>query len=56
MRSQEKLEGDFRYQVIVKSVDRMQLHALVEEAFVRIKDLNINASGIYVDIDPVDLM
>ncbi len=52
----EKLEGDFRYQVIVKSVDRMQLHALVEKAFVRIKDLNINTSGIYVDIDPVDLM
>jgi primosomal protein N' (replication factor Y) len=52
----EKLEKDYRYQVILKSSSRMQLHALLEKAFAELTEGGFNLSGISVDIDPVDLM
>ncbi len=52
----EKLEKDFRYQIILKSSSRLQLHALVEKTLVELAAGNYNTSGISVDIDPVDLM
>jgi len=52
----ERLEKDFRFQVILKSADRMILHALVERALSSLSAVNANTAGIYVDIDPVDLM
>jgi primosomal protein N' (replication factor Y) (superfamily II helicase) len=52
----ERLEKEFRYQVILKSASRLQLHNLVEEAFKELAAGNYNTSGICVDIDPVDLM
>ena len=52
----ERLEKDYRYQVILKSSGRLQLHALVEKAFEELAAGNSNTSGICVDIDPVDLM
>ncbi len=52
----EKLEKDFRYQVILKSGSRLKLHELVEKALAELSDGSSNSSGIYVDIDPVDMM
>jgi len=52
----EKLEKEFRYQVIIKASDRKQLHQVVGQAMNEISEGKGNPSGIYVDIDPVDLM
>lgn len=52
----EKLEGDFRQQIILKSQDRMKLHQLIREALSAMSQTVGNTTGIYVDIDPVDLM
>jgi len=52
----EKLEKDFRYQLILKSTSRIKLHELLKESMGRLAESSKNTSGIYVDIDPVDMM
>lgn len=51
-----RLKGEFRMQLLVKSRNRQQLRAIVDQALKEMRELKINLRAINVEIDPVSIM
>ena len=51
-----RLKGEFRMQLLVKSRNRQQLRAILDQALQEMRDQKINLRAINVEIDPVSIM
>ena len=51
-----RLKGEFRMQLLVKSRNRQQLRAIVDQALKDMREQKINLRAINVEIDPVSIM
>ncbi|RPI22124.1 MAG: primosomal protein N' [Acidobacteria bacterium] len=54
--ARERLRGDFRFQILVKTTSRPELHRVLEATLTRAKDIEGQGKGISVDVDPVNLL
>ncbi len=52
----ERLRGEYRFQVLVKTTSRPELHRVLEALIARLKELGGAGKGISVDVDPVSLL
>ena len=54
--ARERLRGEFRFQILVKTTSRAELHRVLEAALGDLADSHGRTKGISVDIDPVSLL
>ena len=52
----ERLRGDYRYQILVKTTNRPELHKVLEAMMRRLKDGEGQGKGISIDVDPINLL
>jgi primosomal protein N' (replication factor Y) len=51
-----RLKGEFRMQLLVKSRNRQQLRATLDQSLQEMRDQKVNLRAINVEIDPVSIM
>jgi len=52
----ERLRGEYRFQVLIKTTSRPELHRVLEALTARLKEVGGTGKGISVDVDPVSLL
>lgn len=52
----EKLKGRYRFQIIIKTTDRQELHRVLDCTLKNLEQKSINLQGLSIDIDPLNLL
>ncbi|MFB3904445.1 MAG: primosomal protein N' [Acidobacteriota bacterium] len=52
----ERLRGEYRFQILIKTTSRPELHRVLEALTGRVKELGGTGKGISVDVDPISLL
>jgi len=52
----EKLKGDYRFQILIKSTDRKELHEVLESAMEELSQKRVMVRKPSIDIDPMNLL
>jgi primosomal protein N' (replication factor Y) len=54
--ARERLRGEFRFQILIKTTSRAELHQVLEAGFGALADSRGQTRGITVDVDPISLL
>ncbi|MEE8461530.1 MAG: hypothetical protein V3S50_05360, partial [Acidobacteriota bacterium] len=52
----EKLKGDYRFQILIKSTNRKELHEVLESAMEELSQKGVKVRKPSIDIDPMNLL
>jgi primosomal protein N' (replication factor Y) len=52
----EKLKGDYRFQILIKSTNRKELHEVLESAMEELSQKRVKVRKPSIDIDPMNLL
>ena len=52
----EKLKGRYRFQIIIKTTDRQELHRVLDCTLKNLEKESMNLQGLSIDIDPLNLL
>ena len=52
----EKLKGEYRFQILIKSTSRKELHEVLKSALAELGQKRVNLRKLSIDIDPINLL